>query len=71
MSPRVNSDSQVKSPRQQQHMPLASSPMATPPPPLSRIRSASSPRFTVARTSDISLPDESVKFGEDDEFEML
>ncbi|KAJ1877989.1 hypothetical protein LPJ71_011099, partial [Coemansia sp. S17] len=71
MSPRVNSDSQVKSPRQQQHMPMAYSPMAAPPPPLTRIRSASSPRFTVASSSGISLPDEGAKFGEDDEFEML
>ncbi|KAJ2026834.1 hypothetical protein IWW57_002898 [Coemansia sp. S610] len=66
MSPRVNSDSQVKSPRHLQHMP-----MAAPPPQLSRIRSASSPRFTVASTSRISLPDEGAKPGEEDEFEML
>ncbi|KAJ2008974.1 prephenate dehydrogenase (NADP(+)), partial [Coemansia sp. S85] len=62
MSPRVNSDSQVKSPRHLQHMP-----MAAPPPQLSRIRSASSPRFTVASTSRISLPDEGAKPGEEDE----
>ncbi|KAJ2434309.1 hypothetical protein GGF42_009248 [Coemansia sp. RSA 2424] len=69
-SPRVNSDSQVKSPRQQ-NMPVTSSPMAAPPPPLTRIRSASSPRFTVASASGASLAGDSTRHGEDDEFEML
>ncbi|KAJ2883104.1 hypothetical protein FB639_002244 [Coemansia asiatica] len=66
-SPRVNSDSVLKSPRQPQTPVM--SPLAAPSPPLHRMRSASSPRF---ESADIKGTHGSGNFdGEDDEFEML
>ncbi|KAJ1730638.1 hypothetical protein LPJ61_002908 [Coemansia biformis] len=62
LSPRVNSDSQVKSPRVQ-CLPAAGLPAA---PSLARARSASSPRFPTAEAS--SLVD---TLEDNDEFEML
>ncbi|KAJ2008959.1 hypothetical protein GGI04_000832 [Coemansia thaxteri] len=79
-SPRVNSDPQVKSPRQE-HMPeslqLDAPPMLHPPPPLTRIRSASSPRFTTSDVASGALLSANSGGGvsalaiDDDEFEML
>ncbi|KAJ2606863.1 hypothetical protein H4R99_000036 [Coemansia sp. RSA 1722] len=66
-SPRVNSDSVLKSPRQPQTP--AMSPLAAPPPPLHRMRSASSPRFDSADIKGANGPGDLE--GEDDEFEML
>ncbi|KAJ1820922.1 hypothetical protein LPJ75_000833 [Coemansia sp. RSA 2598] len=66
-SPRVNSDSVIKSPRQPQTP--AMSPLAAPPPPLHRMRSASSPRFESADIKGAHGPGDFD--GEDDEFEML
>ncbi|KAJ2358692.1 Cysteine protease atg4, partial [Coemansia erecta] len=63
-SPRVNSDSQLPSPRLQAAPPL-DMPIAVPP--LTKGRSASSPRFSTADVS--SLVDDSQAM--DDEFEML
>ncbi|KAJ2378141.1 hypothetical protein IW150_000977 [Coemansia sp. RSA 2607] len=68
-SPRVNSDSVLKSPRQQPHTPITS-PLAAPPPPLHRMRSASSPRFGTA-DMDGSVDPTDGGDGDDDEFEML
>ncbi|KAJ1668010.1 hypothetical protein EV178_000944 [Coemansia sp. RSA 1646] len=82
-SPRANSDTLPKSPllkhqpdhhQQPSYTPVMSPSMATspPPPPLTRMRSASSPRFT---STDANLIDGdgtgAAATGEDDEFEML
>ncbi|KAJ2393191.1 hypothetical protein H4S02_000365 [Coemansia sp. RSA 2611] len=61
-SPRVNSDSQVPSPRLQE---MPGLPISAAPPPLARGRSASSPRFTTADVSSLA------EVENDDEFEML
>ncbi|KAJ2163003.1 hypothetical protein GGF46_000189 [Coemansia sp. RSA 552] len=66
-SPRVNSDPQVHSPRLAAHPP-SELPISCVPP-LTRGRSASSPRFPTADVN--ALADFSADEGDDDEFEML